>query len=570
MTFLSCGTTKRGESRLRPLTVEDLLWAQAMSYPEESVPLFLYTEGLLNRSIGGEPEFSKYLFREAVARDSAHAPSYYELAGLYSDQPDSALMFARKAFELDTANVWYHSLLGELYIYTGRYDSALTIYTSLIRDDPDNAENYRLMAALYQARKNPFAAIAILDSAEKVLGRDPEITAFKRDLYTEVSLFSQAISETEDLLELYPLDVSNYVALAELYSYTRKDSMAMSYYEKALEISPDNIPTIISMNSYYRNNNNLPGLFSTTKKLFLSDDIRVENKISFFKDLTRSRLFYQNNFPQINDLILTLATKHPDNYDVMDLYAGHLIASGKLDDALAIYKAYLSGTSRPRAEAYNNIIDMEAYLGRADSLNKYADLAVEAFPDDVDVRIRKASGMAYLMKDYKGAEKEYREALEYAEGDSLKSVIYAAMGDNRYSMKDYKKCYAYYDTALKYDSLNVVLLNNYSYYLSERDMRLDDAEKMAVRANELSGGSNPTYIDTYAWVLYKQGRTAEALAQVRRAVSLDTTESAELNFHYAEILYRNGDEFLAKTYWQKALEYGYDPETIEQRLNLVK
>lgn len=531
--------------------------------------MFLYSEGVFNRLINGDPEFSKYIFREVLKHDSSHAPSYYELAQLYSGEPDSAILFAGKAFELDTTNIWYHSLLGELYIHTGQYDSALTIYTSLIRDEPRNPDNYRLLAVLYEIQEKPFSAIAILDSAENVLGTNPEITALKRELYTSVSLFNQAISEAEELLEMYPLDVENYVALAELHSYAGRDSIAMSYYEKAMEISPDNIPTLASMNTYYRNKNNLPGLFSTTKKLFMSDEIPVDNKVKFFKDLTRSRPFYQSNYLQINDLVLTLATKHPNDYDVVDLYAGHLIASGNLNEALGIYKAYLIGARRPNLGAYNNIMDMEAYLGRADSLNKYADLAIEAFPGNVDIRIRKGSGMAYLMKDYKGAEKEYLKALKYADSDSIKSVIYSSLGDNRYSMNDFKKCYHYYDMALSYDSLNILLLNNYSYYLSEQDQRLEQAEKMALKALELSGNSNPTYIDTYAWVLYKQGKFPEALAQIRRAVSLDSTNSAELNFHYAEILYSSGEDFLAKTYWQRALEYGYAPEVIEERLNLV-
>jgi hypothetical protein len=52
---------------------------------------------------------------------------------------------------------------------------------------------------------------------------------------------------------------------------------------------------------------------------------------------------------------------------------------------------------------------------------------------------------------------------------------------------------------------------------------------------------------------------------MQQAISLDRSKSPEYSLHYGDILYALGEEFMAKTYWRKALERGADKEEIEKR-----
>ena len=52
---------------------------------------------------------------------------------------------------------------------------------------------------------------------------------------------------------------------------------------------------------------------------------------------------------------------------------------------------------------------------------------------------------------------------------------------------------------------------------------------------------------------------------MQQAMSFDKDNSAELALHYGDILHALGEEFMAKTYWRKALERGADKEEIERR-----
>ena len=77
-------------------------------------------------------------------------------------------------------------------------------------------------------------------------------------------------------------------------------------------------------------------------------------------------------------------------------------------------------------------------------------------------------------------------------------------------------------------------------------------------------------MDTYGWVLFKLGRTAEAKKALRQAVALDSRNSPELMVHYGDILHALGERFMAETYWRKALENGYDAREIERRFEEVR
>ncbi len=82
--------------------------------------------------------------------------------------------------------------------------------------------------------------------------------------------------------------------------------------------------------------------------------------------------------------------------------------------------------------------------------------------------------------------------------------------------------------------------------------------------------NSPTYIDTYGWVLFRMGRFEEAKTALRQAVSLDADESPELMIHYGDVLYELKEYYMASFYWKKALEKGYDPAEIEERLEKIE
>lgn len=205
---------------------------------------------------------------------------------------------------------------------------------------------------------------------------------------------------------------------------------------------------------------------------------------------------------------------------------------------------------------------------RPDSIAKYSDRALRRFPDNIDILISR--GYAHVrQKSYKEAVKTFKDAYGKAESDSTRSVIAGSIGDTYQDQGGNRKWIAYYDKALRLDPTNAGILNNYAYYLGEEGKELEKALRMSERSNQLSL-NNSTFLDTQAWILYKMERYDEARKIMQQAISFDRSNSAVLLFHYAEILYAQGDSFMAEVYWKRALERGYDPGTIVKRLQMIK
>ena len=65
---------------------------------------------------------------------------------------------------------------------------------------------------------------------------------------------------------------------------------------------------------------------------------------------------------------------------------------------------------------------------------------------------------------------------------------------------------------------------------------------------------NPTYLDTYGWILYLQGKAADAKPVFKHAMLYGGKDSAVILDHYAEVLYALEEYDLAFVYWNLSLQ----------------
>ncbi|MDD3108152.1 MAG: tetratricopeptide repeat protein [Alistipes sp.] len=559
MTILSCSTLRQKSAS-----------PQGSVYPREVLSGYYYTEGVKNNITQGSSERSVALFLKALESDSTHAPSLFELANLSLQEPQEALKYSLKANALDTTNKWYRMQLGRLLVATQHFDSAFTLYRTLLQNDPANPENYRTLAALYDQRGEPEKALALLDSAELRVGIHPLLFEYKRQLLLNLKQYDRALRETQTMVETYPNDEENLVALAELYALFGKDSLATHYYDRAQGIDPNNPQTLASLNSFYKQRNDNVRFLETAAQLFRIKAFPLEPKLQFFEDLIDVPNYYRDNYIRLGALVSALVITYPNDPRTLKLYARHLMAGGSIEEALRFYKSHLNDSiSDFNKELYYNVLEIEAYLKRPDSVARYASQALQHYPNDAELYLRKGSVESYYIENQELAEQDFKTALKYATSDSMRSVIYGLLGDTYHSMEDDKKSFKAYEKGIRIDTTNAVLFNNYAYFLSLRNEHLDKALTMVQTALRLSP-NNPTYLDTYAWILYQMGRYEEARTPMRQAISLDRSNNKELYLHYGDILYKLKDHFMASFYWKKALELGVDPQEIDQRMKQIE
>lgn len=530
--------------------------------------IFHYTEALKGSLFMADTAKVRSELRKALEYDSLHAPSLYEMAQSYIDSPAEGLPYARKAVEQDGDNVIFKGLLARYLTLAGEYSEATRVYEQLVKEEPRNVLNYRMLAALYDQERQPFSAISVLDSAEVKLGRVEELAYYKRELLMRVGLYDRGEAESKRLIEEYPYDYRNYLMLAELYAnQNRNDSLTLATYNKALEVDSMAIPTLRSKMAWHIRKGHERDYLSVLRRLIDHPDVELGLKNQLYTEATANETFYRNNFWTINGIVSSFILQYPDNYDVIEHYTTHLIRSGEVEQAITIYKGY-SERHPESLEALYNIIDGERYLERRDSMMFYTNLAISFNPENPDLYMRRGFYWSELGAMDRAID-DYGLAMKHAPTDSVRSTVMGTIGDLYHQQGDSKKAYKYYRKALKIFDRNVAVLNNYAYYLCEQGGDLGKAYEMSVKACELEP-SNATYLDTKGWILYRLGRYEEAKPVMLQAVSLDKTSSTVLLMHYGDVLYALGEEFMAGVYWRRALSGGHDPAEVNEKLKLLE
>ena len=134
-------------------------------------------------------------------------------------------------------------------------------------------------------------------------------------------------------------------------------------------------------------------------------------------------------------------------------------------------------------------------------------------------------------------------------------LAFTKTSDKKY-LKDAMEAY---ESLLKKTPNNTSILNNVAYILADNNQDLDRAFEYAKRANELQP-DDPEYLDTYALVLYKQGKYSEALKYEQAAIQRYETQTGAVPEAAYEsmgkIQEQLGDISKARAAYEQVLEAG--------------
>ena len=114
-------------------------------------------------------------------------------------------------------------------------------------------------------------------------------------------------------------------------------------------------------------------------------------------------------------------------------------------------------------------------------------------------------------------------------------------------------------------------MNNLAYMLAQSNLRLADALEYAKKALEQKP-NEANYLDTYAFVLYKNGRNAEAVQSLTAAIQqyeVQGTAPPEVYEHLGMVHEALGDGKKALAAYRRALEVGAGtmPKIMKDRID---
>ncbi len=220
---------------------------------------------------------------------------------------------------------------------------------------------------------------------------------------------------------------------------------------------------------------------------------------------------------------------------------------------------------------------MHSLLGSRETLT-YCEKKLQADPDSLAANLAMFT-LTNITGEYNKAVGFIDKCLQIIGPDSPDKVNYAIRKAETLTFA-YAKTYdkSYLDRAIAvHESLlaelpnNASILNNLAYLLAENDERLADALEYARRAYE-ARPNKPGFLDTYAYVLYKNGRSAEAAEFLQAA--LQQYEQTRISMppevfeHLGMINEKLGATAEALAAYQQALETGADklPPLVVERI----
>lgn len=112
-----------------------------------------------------------------------------------------------------------------------------------------------------------------------------------------------------------------------------------------------------------------------------------------------------------------------------------------------------------------------------------------------------------------------------------------------------------FEGALKSRPADPQLTNALGFTLADHSLKLPRAEQLIREALKVSP-DNPAIQDSLGWVLYRRGRSTEALPLLEHAWR--NSHDSEIAAHYGEVLWKTGDQGQARYIWQQALNRNPD------------
>ena len=516
---------------------------------------YSFMEGVRNK-ITGDYQAAIGWFDNCLKILPSSSVAKYEIAGILTAGEDynGALQLAREAVAGNPDNMWYKILLANILQKKAMIEEACNVYADIIAKYPNKEEFYLIEAELYISVEKWQKAIEVFDRYEQQNGITEPVSIEKIKLYTKLDDVKKASNELLKLIRKFP-DKSEYLSLlAELYFNYNQDKKGLQILDRILKAEPDNGFVHFYLADYYRSKKELKEADRHTKEALVSDKIENGYKIQYILKLILNPDTTLTSDSQLDNYMNLLMQKYSDDLSVRALHSDFLKKDHKLAEARNELE-YILSKDKNNYLIWEELLLMCNEMGDTTCMYRHGIEAIKYFPEQ---HLPYAlSGIALMMqKQFAEALPLFEKGVELTDDKpELRSQFYSYLADCYYNLDSVERAFKMFDEVLKINPNDILVLNNYAYYLSLRNERLALAEKMSSQAVAMES-DNATYLDTYAWVLYKRGEYSQARYYIKLAIEKDKDPSGVLYEHYGDILYRSGEHQEALKMWKKAAEMG--------------
>ena len=553
------------------LSSQILTYAQISSDAERYDYFFL--EAMTEREKGNASAAFE-LLRHCLEINPEASEAYYYLAHYYlgMKQNGKALEAFRKASELEPDNVSYLETLAQMYLQSQDLKAATETFEKLSKAEPEREDVLGMLVQLYSEDEKQYSkAIDILNRLEEIDGMNERISYAKADLYWKMDNGKAAIAEMKKLADQYPYDLNYRNAYADMLLANDQDKKAFDIYRGILKEEPGNSKVLMSLRTYFLAKGNTAAADSTTIKILTESNANTDEKIYI---LRQEVMESENN--------------GGDSIKVLSLFERTISAKDSDPGIGLLMASYMQLKNMPK-EDINRVL--EGVLNKApDNASARLQLIADAWekkdldrvvnlcaaarqynPDEMAFYYYQGVALAQQDKNAEAIE-AFRNGIGVIKEDSSPDIVsdlYAILGDLLHQDGYKQEAFAAYDSCLQWKPENYSCLNNYAYFLCEDGGDLEKAEKMSYKAIKAEA-KNATFLDTYAWILFKQERFAEAKIYIEQTLQCDSDSSAVIIEHAGDIYAKCDNIDKAVELWKEALRKSPDNEILARKVRQRK
>jgi Flp pilus assembly protein TadD len=496
-----------------------------------------------------------------------NSAGWYELSLLYLDdkklQPAESTI--KKAISIDGDNKWYKSQYARVLELTNEPREAADLLMKLSKTEKYNSEYLLRAAFLYRRAKRYTEAHEVLDMVIAQENDNESLLYEKKELYLKENKLEEAAQIMEGLIKTNPMEGRYYVDLAALYQNNNEPKKAEEVYKRAQQLVPDDPSLQLALAERSFNNKDSVGYNENVKKLALNKSLDVDEQLRVLDAYVQINIGDVGKRAEALTIADELAKQHPKDARVAYTYGRVLGINEQVDKAIVEFKRSVE-LDPSNLAAWEALLLSFGDKDKADSLNFYADKALRLFPNNANFHFYK--GIAQMYKnDNQAAVKTLNRAADMFPDENTAALarIYSTLGDIYNTTKEYTLSDENYRKAIKLDPQNPFPMNNFAYYLSVRGENLEEAEKWSRTSLEIVPNES-TFMDTYGWILYKQGKYTKAKEYIQKALEKRPEGDGTVYDHLGDILFKLNDKEGALENWKKAKEKGTDNTNIDKKI----
>ena len=506
-------------------------------------------------------------------------------------EKEEALAQALTDYEDQRAEAYARFAAGLVHDIHEEEKQALENFEKSVQADPSQEGLALDVARRHLSLKEPERAITFLREAMK-RSRSGILPAFMASIHVSLGQTNEAIVANQEAIKRSPTLLIGYHNLASLYAQRGQNEEALKVLEQATQVPNANAPYLVELAELWLG---IPQAKPETTTLTRKRAVELLDRALKTKGLPTPllqraadayMLLGQNS--KAIDLYLKLVEQYPQATPIRERLADLFLQSRDSKRAIEQMELLIKEEPSRYPQAYvilgslalqdGKFRDAEDYLRKAVVLapkfeSAHYDLAIaqvnggrvrQGLETLEDARGRFGetfqteffAGIAYArLKEYSNAVTRLTTAEIIArakETNRLTHLFYFQLGSSHERNKNLEEAEKAFRKVLEMKPDFSEAMNYLGYMWVENGIKLPEARVLIEKALKLEP-KNGAFLDSMAWVLFKQGKAKEALPWMKKAMEHSGDPDPTLWDHLGDIQQAAGDTAQAAISWKKAL-----------------